>query len=260
MDIEEVINRLRSFKDFPFPILSVYLGSTNKRTPYPSFFLTQLHGLVHDNFDDEDQRYWQQDLASIEEYLRDSLDRENNRSLAFFSSQDNLWQALELPFFLPPFCQSSHSPYLVPLEEILEKNRKYLVLLVDREKAKIFTVRLGKIEEEVDIFDNQVPQRVKAKTINLGRTDKIMRHIEYHLNEHLKLVAKSAKEFISRKKIHFIIIGSHQELLPEIKKSLPHPLNKMILGEFVTELNIPLSQILSQSEAIASRINLSLGK
>lgn len=123
-------------------------------------------------------------------------------------------------------------------------DEKYLVLLVDREKAILFTVRLGKIEERKEIFVGQVPQRVKAKTINLGRTDKIMRHIEYHLNEHLKLVAKETREFIKDKNVKFIIIGSHHELFHKIKKHLKYPLNKMILGEFVTELNIPLSKIL----------------
>ena len=260
MDIEETIGKLRKFKKFPFPILSVYLGSPDKRVPYPSFFLTQLHALIRQNLDAEEQKYWQKDIARIEEYLHASLDRRDSKSLAFFSSQDNLWQALKLPVPLPPICQSSNNPYFEPLEKVLEENRKYLVLLVDREKAKIFTVRLGEIEEEEDIFDNQVPQRVKAKTINLGRTDKIMRDIEYHLNEHLKLVAKIAKEFILGKNIHFIVIGSHEELLPKIKRHLPYPLDKIVLGEFVTELNIPLNQILSQSEAIASKVNLFLGK
>ena len=256
MDIEEIIGRLRNFKNFPFPILSVYLGSQDKKIPYPSFFLTQLHGLVHQNLDPQEQKYWQQDLARIEKYLQQSLDRKGNRSLAFFSSQ-NLWQALELPFFLPPFCKSSHSVHIDPIEDKLEENPRYLLLLVDREKARMFIINLGKVEQSREIFDNQVPQRVKAKTVNLGRTDKIMRHIEYHLNEHLKLIAKSAKEFISRKKIHFIIIGGHKELFGKIKKSLPYPLNRMVLGEFVTELNVVQSQLIFWANSLIPIINKS---
>ena len=125
----------------------------------------------------------------------------------------------------------------------LDNWKRYLVILADREKMRFFTIHLGKIEETKEIIDDQVPQRVKAHTINLGRTDKIMRHIEYHLNEHLKLVAKEAKNFVKGKKIDLVVIGGHKEMLHKIRKHLLYPLNKKVLGEFVTELNIPLSKI-----------------
>lgn len=121
---------------------------------------------------------------------------------------------------------------------------KYLVLLADREKARLFTVNFGKIEEQKEIFDNNVPQNVKAKKIDYGRDDKIFRHIEQHLHYHLMLIAETAREFIKGKNINFIILGGHKELLPKMKAHLTYPLNKMVLGEFVTELNIPLAEAL----------------
>ncbi len=171
-----------------------------------------------------------------------------------FSTGKNLWGVLVFEFFLPLLAIVLHSPYLKPIEEALGTYQKYLVLLVDREKARLFTVHLGVIEEYRDFFNGEVPQRVKAKTINLGRGDKIMRDIEGHLHRHLQLINQKTREFIKGKNIHFIIIGSHKELLPKIKSHLLYPLNKMVLGEFVTELNIPLNEILTHSKRVASEI------
>ena len=120
---------------------------------------------------------------------------------------------------------------------------KYLVLLADREKAIFFTVESGKIKEKKEIFEGSVPQNVKAKKIDWGRDDKIFRHIEQHLHYHLQKVAKEAFEFAKGKKINFVILGGHRELIPKMKKHLLYPLSKIVIGEFVTELNIPIDKI-----------------
>ncbi len=123
---------------------------------------------------------------------------------------------------------------------------RYLVLLADREKARMFIVKEGKIEEQKEVLDNSVPQNVKAKKIDFGRDDKIFRHIEQHLHYHLQLIAQAALEFSKGKGISFIILGGHKELIPKMKSHLLYPLNKMVKGEFVTELNIPLAQALKK--------------
>ncbi len=259
MDIIGAIDKLKNYKDSNFPILSIYLGSTDKKTPKSSYFISQLRSLVG-HLSEQEQKFWQKDIDRIEEYLLESLGRSDTRSLVFFTAGKNLWEVLNFEFFLPPLCTSLYKPYLNPIEDALGTYQKYLVLLVDREKARLFTVHLGKIEEHKDIFNGQVPQRVRAKTINFGRTDKIMRDIEGHLHRHLQLIAKATKEFVNGKNIRFIIVGGHHELIPKIKKHLRYPLNKMVLGEFISELNIPLSTVLQHSKKIAVKINQRLSK
>lgn len=260
MDEVKKISNLRTSKDSKFPILSIYLGSADIKPPQPSFYLSQFHSLVHQNLNNEDQKLWQKDIDKIDMFLHQSLNRSNIRSIVFFSAGKNLWEVLEFEFFLPPLAIVLHSPYLKPIEEALGTYQKYLVLLVDREKARLFTVHLGEIEEQKDFLNGEVPQRVKAKTINLGRGDKIMRDIEGHLHRHLQLINQKTREFVKGKNIHFIIIGGHEELLPKVKSHLLYPLNKMVLGEFVTELNIPLNEALAHSKKIVTRVNQRLSK
>lgn len=233
--MDEIIQKLKSLKKSKFPVLTVILSSKGKRVPYPSFFLTQLHELIHKNLTANQRVYFRQDLDKIETYLNEFLEREK-RSVVFFISPQNLWEVLSFEFPLSPVCTVSHSPYLNSIENALKANPRYLVLLVDREKARFFTVTLGKVEEVYDYLSTDVPQRVKAKKVDWGRYDKIPRHIEDHLHRHLKIISHLARIFVEGRRVQYIILGSHKELLPKIKAHFKYPLNKMIKGEFITEL------------------------
>ncbi len=137
---------------------------------------------------------------------------------------------------------------------------RYLVLLADREKAIMFTVNGGKIEDQKVIIDGNVPQNVKAKKIDYGRDDKIFRHIEQHLHYHLQYIAKETQVFTKGKNISFIILGGHGELIPKMRAHLLYPLNKLVKGKFITELNIPINDVLIHSGKIADEINQKLTK
>lgn len=247
MNESQVVKMLEGYRNSKFPILSLYLGSEEKKVPYPAYLISQLHSLIHQNLNKQEQKFWKKALEKIDAYLRQFFNRENNNhSVVFFVSDKNIWKVLEFEFFLPPMLIINNSPYLKPLEKVLGKDKKYLVLLVDREKARLFTVHLGKIEEQRNFFNDQVPQMVKAKKIDYGREDKIFRHIEEHLHRHLQLVAQVVHEFSKGKNIKFLIIGSHEELLPKIRENLLYPQNKMVIGEFVTEIDIPENDLLSE--------------
>lgn len=235
-------------------ILSVYLGAGEKRPPDSDFLIAQLHSLIHKSLLEVQRNEWKKDIDRINEYLHESVDRSNVRSYVFFTSGENLWQVFNFEFFLPPLCKISRERYMEPFRKVLDKYQKYLVLLVDREKARLFTVNLGKIEEHKDVFEGEVPQNVKAKKIDWGRDDKIFKHIQQHLHYHLQFIAKAALEFAKGKGINFVIIGGHKEMIPKMKAHLLYPLNKMVKGEFVTELNVPLNKVLLLSKKIVSRI------
>ncbi|HEY5601442.1 MAG TPA: hypothetical protein VIK81_05170, partial [Patescibacteria group bacterium] len=252
--IEKKIEILERFRNYPYCILSVYLGFPGKKTSSKSLVMSYFHSLIHRNLDSFEKRYFSKSLEKIEKYLSDSFDSRGKRSVAFFISKDQkLSEVLEFEYYLPPLCVISYSPYLNPVLESLEDYKKYMVLLVDRKKARMFTVHLGEIEEQKDIFVNNVPQRVKSGDDTWNSQGKIFRHIENHLHRHLKLVASKTSEFVKNDGVDFLIIGGHKEMFLKLKKHLEWPVNKMIVGEMVTELNIPINKIFQNSKKIASK-------
>ncbi|MCL5411715.1 MAG: hypothetical protein M1150_03160 [Patescibacteria group bacterium] len=249
-----MLKKLKKYKNSHFPILSVYLADEGKKSPTTRALSSLFRSLIHKNLTAKEQRMFHDDLQKIETYLEDSLDTRGNRSFVFFTAGDGLWEVLSFEFYLPPIFSISGSPFIDPIEETIKEHKKYLVLMVDRQKARLFTVNLGRIEEHKDVFEGEVPQRVKAKKVDYGRDDKIFRHIEEHLHQHLNFIAQAVNDFAKKDGINFIIIGGHEEIIPKMIKHLSPSLKKMVLGKFIAELNIPLNDIFLESKRVASRL------
>jgi hypothetical protein len=127
--------------------------------------------------------------------------------------------------------------------------KRYLVIMVDRRWGRFFTIYLGdydnQSEELIDDHDD-VPQKVKNDN---GRWGKVERHIRDHLKQHLKKVCDRAMKYlISRniKGLDGVFIGGHKELFPDIKNCLPSLLQHKIIGQFVADVDAPMSELTAE--------------
>lgn len=136
------------------------------------------------------------------------------------------------------------------------KNKRYMILLVDRERTKMFTLINGVVDNSVEYKDGHVPQKVKHGDDTWDSQDKIFRHIEDHLHRHLALVAKRAAAFAKEYHITEVIIGSHKPLFSKIEEHLAYPLSERVKGKFVTELKAPFNEILRRTKRLINQIEL----
>lgn len=134
------------------------------------------------------------------------------------------------------------------------KNQTYMILLVDRQKAKMFTLVDGAVGQVEEFKDGHVPQKVKHGDDTWDAQDKIFRHIEDHLHRHLALIGKKAAAFAKENSITGVIIGSHKPLFLKIEKHLPYPLSLKVKGKFVTELKAPFNEILRRATHVIGEI------
>lgn len=249
------LKRLQRYSKASFPILSVTLGTPDKKTFTTSMALSQFHSLIHQSLKDEERKLFRDDLKRMSSFLQNTYDSRGNRSVVMVSSGKKLWEVLEFKFFLPPRCVIEKGINLQPVLDAINKHRKYLVLLADREKARLFIVHLGEIVEHTDVFNGMVPQKVRANEEHYyGRSDKIFRHIEDHLHRHLQLIAEKTTSFAKSKGIEFIILGGHKTLIPKVKEHLPPSLQQMVIGDFVTELNVPLHTVFCESKKVVEEL------
>jgi len=136
------------------------------------------------------------------------------------------------------------------------KNKAYMVLLVDRKKAKLFTLVDGAVDRVEEFTNSHVPQKVKHGDDTWDAQNKIFRHIEDHLHRHLTLIVQQAKLYAAKSHISGIVIGSHGPLFPKIEKHLPYPLSGKVKGRFVTELKAPFNDILKRAKHLIDQIEL----
>jgi hypothetical protein len=134
------------------------------------------------------------------------------------------------------------------------KGKTYMVLLVDRKQANMFSLLDGTVQEKKTLIDDQVPRKVKHGEEMWDAQDKIFRHIEEHLHRHLMLVCQQAAQFARDNNIHELIIGGHKPLFSKIEKHLPYPLCHYVKGKFVTELKAPFNKILNRAEECIAQL------
>jgi peptide subunit release factor 1 (eRF1) len=131
---------------------------------------------------------------------------------------------------------------------MLNPDKRYLVILADRQKGRFFTIFQNNFEDEgAQVFD-EIPQKVKVEHTRPGH---IQRHIKDHLHKHLKLIGERAYQFLVNRKIkgiEGIILGSHQELLNPLKNLLPNKLKTRVLGELITDINLSVAEITEKVE------------
>ncbi len=114
-----------------------------------------------------------------------------------------------------------HNPYVKPLSAVLDESLKSLVLLIDRREARWIAVRSGKATD-LESLKSDVPSKVKKGGFEGTDSKRIERHIEAHLLDHLKRTAQRTFELAKDHPFDALVLGSPDELRPEIE-SLFHP-------------------------------------
>lgn len=250
-----VVEKLKTYNDSEFEILSVYLGEDTVQAPTGDYLKKQFHSLLHQNLDKDLRAKFESDINRIEEYLKDYAP--SGRTLVIFTAGENLWEVAKLEFSLPADISFNHSPYIAPIADALNKYSKYLVLLTDREKTRMLLVEQGEIVDYSQFIGSYVPQRESAtgKGSLPSQIDVNFRHNEKMLDDRLDLSVEAVKKFIKDQDIHFIILGGHKEMFRKVTETFPTDIQKKIVGNFVTEVDLPLNEILNKSKIIAAEIN-----
>jgi peptide subunit release factor 1 (eRF1) len=254
MNIYQKINSLKKLQNLSYRLLTVYLSFAGIKTPANSELIREFRSQITKNLTREERKHFKNSIKRINQYLEESYDSRGKRSIAFFCGGD-LFEVLEFEFPLPAVCTVSNSAFLDPIISQVREHNKYAVILVDRKKARFFSVQLGEMVEHGDLVVDMVPQDVKANEEHYyGRSDKISRHIEDHLARYLNIVAERVSEFVELQRPGFILLGGHEELFERVKKHLPKYIRDKITGEFLSELNVPLNDIFLASKKAAEHL------
>ena len=110
----------------------------------------------------------------------------------------------------------------------------------------MFTIMDGVALRHLELANDEAPPNVKKGENAWDAQDKIFRHIEDHLRQHLENTANGALEFVKKERIDGIIIGGHRPLFGKVDKHLKYPLAGKVIAQFVTELKIPQNEIIAK--------------
>jgi peptide chain release factor subunit 1 len=164
------------------------------------------------------------------------------KGLAIFACEPaGLWQVFMLPASVPDRCVIDRTPFVVPMLKLVDEGRRYCVVVVDKEKARVFTIYNGELFERTDIFD-EVPGWHKQGGWAQAR---FQRHIEDLVNRHLKHVADTVFRFYKMEGFGHLVIGGTQEMQTRFYRIIHSYLQRIVAGYITVDVPSNINDVLS---------------
>jgi peptide chain release factor subunit 1 len=251
----DVLRTLTGWATNGLPVSTLYLDVDGRRYPRRQDVEARADALSHElHVTSEDagreaRRSVQEDVRKFLDFVR-QFDRGATRGLALFSSSGaGLWTEVGVPRPLPDRAVVSSTPHVLPLEAVVETFETYGTVLVDRERARIFLTRAGRIHEETDLWD-EVPGRHDQGGWAQAR---FQRHIEEHVGRHLKHVADVLLRFERRGRFDHLILAGPDETVAELERGLHDYLRRCVVARVHLPMAASVKDVLDRSLEVEER-------
>ena len=164
------------------------------------------------------------DVDRIATWVRGGFDRSNVRGLAFFAcSADGFFEVVESPLPVRNEIAVNHTPHVRQLEAILQAYERFAVLLVDRQRARLFRFEVGELTEQTEVFD-AVPRGgdQAGHPAQGSRASHAQRHSDEIAHRHLRHAAEVTFAELQQRRVDHVILGGPKEVVAELEGQL-HP-------------------------------------
>ena len=250
----EEIDQIVKIESPEHPILSVYLdleAASRENKPFPVALrevIETLEGCLSEN--QGLLSALREEEARVGYFLQEEY-RQGGKGLVIFTcSPMDLWQLYNLPVPVRSEARFEVRAYNKPLVALVDDYARYGVVLVDKEKARLFTVFLGEIEEHKQVTD-VVPGKHKQGGWSSAN---YQRHHETHVLWHLKRVAEVLAENHESKPFDRLILAGPEEALAEFRHLLPKDLAGLVVGIFGAPMFATEAEVLAQTLVIDEQI------
>jgi peptide chain release factor subunit 1 len=132
----------------------------------------------------------------------------------------------------------SETPYVKPLIGLMDDYERYGVVLVDKERGRLFTVYMGEITEHEDFLARLPVRRIKSPGMDhMFSERRFQNKAAMHAHLHFKHVAESLDRLVDQYRFDRILIGGPVEATGELQ----HLLSKRVRSRLIDRLSLPVT-------------------
>lgn len=188
-------------------------------------------------------------FGEMESKLRVIKLPDRTRVFAVFFDEKGGFRIYKIPVYIPSKLVVERDFYIHPFIKNLQKYPRYCVVFLARDRARIFDYFWGEVEDETEEIRSSVPQRMNAARASWkGLSEKrILKHIDVHIDWHLKKIADTTDTYMRKNKIPYLVIGSHRELIERFSQYLPVGIRKRVVGSYLIRTDQSLKKIKEKS-------------
>jgi peptide chain release factor subunit 1 len=252
----DLLRKLAEWTSNGVPVSSVYLDVDGRRYPRKHDYMVRAEEnarqlrILADPLGREARTSVEKDVSRMLEYF-DGLERGPIRGVALFAcSNQGLWEEVETPRPVKDRATLADHPYVLPLEALAETYQSFCTVIVDREKARFFLARMGRIREENELLDD-VPGRHDQGGWSQAR---YQRHIDEHVLAHLKRVADVLLDYLKRAAFDHLILAGPHEVVVEFERRLHDYLKRRIAARTHLAMTVSAAEVLERSLAVEESV------
>jgi peptide subunit release factor 1 (eRF1) len=240
------------------PILSLYLdvdqsNASNLNRNFQSALKDMLRS-IELRLEGAQLEHFSADAARVQDY-GSHLELSGKGLVLFADASENFFWSRE---FQVPVRSTAHwndTPYVKPLFALIDDYERYGVVLVDKERGRLFTVFMGEIVEHQDFLAPLPVRRIKSPgTDQMYSERRFQNRASTHVHLHLKHVAESLDRLVDQYGFDRILIAGPVEATGE----LHHLLSKRVRGRLVEHISLPVTasahRILEETLRIGERL------
>jgi peptide chain release factor subunit 1 len=247
----DVLGRLATFEPGDARVLSVYLDLSPDRRQKRAWAIV-LKDLAHDAREGLQGRAladFDQEVERVKDWLGN--ESAHGRGAAVFScAPRDMWEAYSVPEVERDELTFGPVPHLAPLIDIVEEYERYAVALVDKERARLFTVFMGEIEAGTT-FEDEVPGKHEQGGVSQM---KYQRDHEKHVLWHLKRVVEELSGLLQARAFDRLVVAGPEEATSQLRDLLPHELAARLVDVIPMETDASDARVRDATLEIERRV------
>lgn len=253
----DILKRIAGWRTDGAPVSSFYLNVDGRRYPRAQDYLGRGSELARRLGEEgaklprDAARSVACDAGRIDAFLQEEFERGSVRGLALFScSRAALWEQVTITRPVIDRATVAEDAYLLPLKARLETFRSFCVALVGRARARLFLLRMGRIQELPGVAGD-VPGRHGQGGEAQGR---YQRHIDEHAEKHLRNVATALREMRERGRFDDLILAGPHEAVTELSKVMHDYLRRSVVATVSLPATASIDEVLHEALAVEERV------
>jgi peptide subunit release factor 1 (eRF1) len=263
-DIKNYSKNLKEILDYKPDgnlVISVYLrvdSSKVQRQDYVTSLnsmITETKGNIESNIDiDKVQKKNLSDLLEkIKRYVNDIFRTESTKTVIIYADSSGLWKVIRLPLNLKSKIIIDPKPHTQNLRTLMKNYKVYGVLLLDKEKAQIYSLYMGEVNEYLAALISEVPPKVNYRRQLAYKEKNLLSRIEEKLHQFFKIINERTFELFKDRKFDNLILAGRKEIIPQFENYLHSYLQQIHIGNIYAEPDSPISEIKEKSNKVIAQ-------
>jgi len=217
------------------PVVSLYLD-LSPQNRHNNAWSIELKALVRNVLagleEGSEAEVVREEVDRMEKWVRDHVASLGRGAVLFSCPSKGLWLSVRLPIQLPSRLRVGRRPYLRPLARVWDENARYAVVVLDKQRARLFVSHLGAVQEVADLFEDTPGHHKQGGWSQM----RFQRHHDAHVLWHAGAVAEATELLLERFEARYLLVSGPPEVRNEFRAALSPRAKERWAGEFSVDL------------------------